>query len=583
MSLLLAGSMCLLPFLIPYHQPPLLSFYPEWLAAALGLIAFAAVLARPHFPSIALPVPGRWMIGFAAFLAVCALGRDTVYPQMSLWAVVYVLYAVLMIWLGACVVTAASLEKTADLLAACILTGALANAAAGVIQFYGRPVWLEDVIANLRGIRAYGNIAQPNLYANYLALGEAALLFVWARGRIGGVATGCAAVLLVWATALSDSRAALLYVLWFAALGAFSARGGRGGDREGDRESGREGAMRRLRGAAFVLAAALLAAYVAVPWFNRAFGLGPVGADEHVLNALGDIRWQAWMLALRIFAGAPIAGVGIGEFAGAAFEAGLPREMTAKFELWTSPHNEVLQLLAETGAVGTILVLAGVGAWCRQAWRCHCVALQPAPWSLIAAVGVELIHSLLEFPMRSAHFLGVTALLMGALAGVQAHPLRGAVLHRAVSAATCAIMAGILVLGLRDYWRLDLTRITGAGSALAGTAATREAEILGRLGHGLLAPLAEFWLCVGAPLNRDNLAQKLRWSERVMRYFPSNAIVGRRAIFLALDGREDAAGRLIDRLARPSPGARQESLVLLQRAQSVDPAVIAPLVARIGR
>ena len=42
------------------------------------------------------------MIGFAAFLVVCAVARDTAYPQMSLWAVVYVLYAVLMIWLGAC-------------------------------------------------------------------------------------------------------------------------------------------------------------------------------------------------------------------------------------------------------------------------------------------------------------------------------------------------------------------------------------------------------------------------------------------------------------------------------------------------
>ena len=578
-SLLLAGFMCLLPFLIPYHQLPLRSFYPEWLAAALGLVAFAAALASPHVSAIALPAPARWMIGFAAFLAVCAIARDTAYPQMSLWAVVYVLYAVLMIWLGACLVNATSLEQTAGVLAVCILAGALVNAAAGVIQFYGRAVWLEDLVADLRGIRAYGNIAQPNLYANYLALGQAALLFLWARGRISGVATWCAATLLGWAIALSDSRAALLYVLWFAALGAFSARGQREGDHEGDHE----GDMRRLRRATFALAAALLAAYVAVPWFNRAFGLGPAGTDEHVLNALGDIRWQAWMLALRIFASAPIAGVGIGEFAGAAFEAGLPREMADKFEVWTSPHNQVLQLMAETGAIGTLLVIAGVGVGCWQAWRRHCAALQPATWWIIAAVGVELIHSLLEFPLWSAHFLGVTALLMGALAGVPAQPLRGAVLHRLVSAATCAVLAGILVLGLRDYWRLDLTRATGAGSTLAGAAATQDARTLRQLGHGLLAPMAEFWLCVGAPLNRDELALKLGWSERAMRYIPANAIVGRRAIFLALDGREDEAVRLVDRLAHPTSEARQKSMMLLQLTEGADQAVIAPLIARISR
>ena len=574
-SLLLAGFMCLLPFLIPYHQLPLRSFYPEWLAAALGLVAFAAALASPHVSAIALPAPARWMIGFAAFLAMCAIARDTAYPQMSLWAVVYVLYAVLMIWLGACLVNATSLEQTAGVLAVCILAGALVNAAAGVIQFYGRAVWLEDLVADLRGIRAYGNIAQPNLYANYLALGQAALLFLWARGRISGAATGCAAALLVWAIALSDSRAALLYVLWFATLAAFSARGQRGGE------------MHRLRGAALALGVAQLAAYVCVPWFNLLFELGPAGAGtyDHLLNTFGDLRWQAWMLALRIFASAPIAGVGIGEFAGAAFEAGLPREMTDKFEVWTSPHNQVLQLLAETGAVGAMLVLAGVGVGCWQAWRRHCVALQPAAWWIIAAVGVELIHSLLEFPLWSAHFLGVTALLMGTLAGVPVRTLgeAHAVLRRFVSAATCAGLAGILVLGLRDYWRLDLTWATGAGSTLTGAAATQDAQTLRKLGHGLLAPMAEFWLCVGAPLNRDDLALKLRWSERVMHYFPANAIVGRRAIFLALDGREEEAGRLIDRLAHPTAEAWQKSVTLLQLTQSADQAVIAPLVARIRR
>jgi len=295
------------------------------------------------------------------------------------------------------------------------------------------------------------------------------------------------------------------------------------------------------------------------------------------------MRWHAWMLALRIFLDAPIAGVGIGEFAGSAFAAGLPREMTDTFQVWTSPHNEVLQLMAETGVVGAALVLAGVGAWCRGAWRRCRVSPQPASWWIVAAVGVELIQSMLEFPLRNAHFLGATALLMGTLAGVPARPLRNAVLRRVVSGATCAVMAGVLVLSLRDYWRLDLVRITGAGSALAGTAATREAEILRQLGHGLLAPMAEFWLCVGAPVDRDNLDQKLRWCDRAMHYFPSNVIVARRAIFLALDGRSEEAGRLIDRLARSSTSVWQDTAAIVQRAQSVDPAVIAPLFARLRR
>ena len=61
-SLLLAGSLCLLPFLLPYHQQPVLSFYPEWLAAALGAAAVLVALAGRQFPAASWPVAARWLI-----------------------------------------------------------------------------------------------------------------------------------------------------------------------------------------------------------------------------------------------------------------------------------------------------------------------------------------------------------------------------------------------------------------------------------------------------------------------------------------------------------------------------------------
>ena len=43
-SLAMAGLMCVLPFMQPYHRFPLTSFYSEWLAFALGLAAAALLL-----------------------------------------------------------------------------------------------------------------------------------------------------------------------------------------------------------------------------------------------------------------------------------------------------------------------------------------------------------------------------------------------------------------------------------------------------------------------------------------------------------------------------------------------------------
>src|SRR5262245_16220508 len=168
--LLLAGAMCLLPFLIPYHQLPVLSFYPEWLAVALGVCAALVALAWRGAAIVSIPAPGLWLGAFALFLLLRAADGWQVYPQISLLAALYVVFAALMIWLGAQLANALGAERVALALAAFILAGALANALAGVIQFYGRPVLLDDVVARMGGNRAHGNIAQANLYAEYLAI-----------------------------------------------------------------------------------------------------------------------------------------------------------------------------------------------------------------------------------------------------------------------------------------------------------------------------------------------------------------------------------------------------------------------------
>ncbi len=130
-----------------------------------------------------------------------------------------------------------------------------------MIQFYGRPALLEDVVTELHYVaghaRAYGNIAQANLFANYLALGGAALLFLWQRGSLRSALALAAGVLLAWACALADSRGTLLYALWFVLLGLLAGRMQAG-----------PGA-RRLTLAAYGLAGAMLAAQFAIPWFNE--------------------------------------------------------------------------------------------------------------------------------------------------------------------------------------------------------------------------------------------------------------------------------------------------------------------------
>jgi O-antigen ligase len=468
-ALLLAGGLCVLPFLLPYNQ----LFEAEWLAAVLGVAAALVALATHGASVVSLPAPARWLVAFALFLGIQTAFVHPGYPQVPVLAALYVLYASLLIWLGAQLAASNGIERAATLLAACLLAGGIANAASGMIQFYGIPAPLKDIVAELPyHAGAWGNIGQENLYANYLALGGTALLFLWLHGSLRTGYALAAAVLLAWASALSGSRTSLLYVLWFALLGLLADRV----------QSGTDG--RRLRTAAYTLAAVILAAHVAIPWLDTAFGLG--NAAKSALDRLlpasleHESRWGIWRLAWRIFAAAPFWGAGIGEFAGAVFRAGLAPSLTQHGnQVWTSPHNLPLQLLAETGALGAFLALGALCTWWWRAGRRYFAAPQPAMWWIIAAVGIEMIHSMVEFPLWSAHFLGVTALLMGLGVQPKASSRTGSRLTWTAAAGICVALALAMTVLLRDYVRLLSTRVTGTTLTLASAAdVTRDAAVM---------------------------------------------------------------------------------------------------------
>lgn len=569
-SLLVAGGMCVLPFLLPYNQ----LFEAEWLAAALGVAAAFSALWSSRVATVAVPPAARWLIAFALFLGAQATLVHPIYPQVPAMAVVFVLYAALMVWLGTQLAAASGLERAAEILAACLMAGAIANAASGVIQFYGIPEFLKDVVAELPyGGGVHGNIGQPNLYANYLALGGAALLFLWLRGSVRtGLALG-AAVLLAVGLVMSGSRSSLLYALWYVVFGLFAHRV----------QTGIAG--QRLRYAAFAFGAIILATHALVPWLNAAPGLsGPAkGAIERALpTLLGDTepRWQIWLLAWRLFTDAPLLGAGIGEFAGAVFRSGLPPSLTHfGNQVWTSPHNLPLQLLAETGILGTLLALAGLFTGYWQIGRRYLTKAQPAIGWILVAVGVELIHSMFEYPLWSAHFLGVTALLIG----LGAKPSVGSHTNTrttwAAVAGTCAILALAMAMLLRDYVRLYATRVTGTTITLASAAdAARDAAVMRDLTHGLLAPVAEYWIVGGAPLDRDELAQRLAMSGRIAHHYPTNVILVRRAVFLALDGQTVEARRQLAQALYTFPKRCNETVRILAQARSSDRRAIEPLL-----
>jgi O-antigen ligase len=118
---------------------------------------------------------------------------------------------------------------------------------------------------------------------------------------------------------------------------------------------------------------------------------------------------------LRIFAAHPIIGSGLG-----TFEAVYPQYQSFVSEdTWPEAHNDYVQILAESGLLGGILVLVALGLFVYQAFwiKGRSQLADVAEWLQVgAAVGCcgLLVHSLVDFnlhiPANAAWFAACAAL-----------------------------------------------------------------------------------------------------------------------------------------------------------------------------
>lgn len=69
-------------------------------------------------------------------------------------------------------------------------------------------------------------------------------------------------------------------------------------------------------------------------------------------------------------------------------------------------HNIILHFLAETGIIGTFLLVAGIGFSLPK----HYVPKHTPVYGILA---IQMVHSMVEFPMFYMHFMVVTAIMLG--------------------------------------------------------------------------------------------------------------------------------------------------------------------------
>jgi O-antigen ligase len=572
-ALLVCGGLVTLPFLFPEHDLPIRSFYDEWLALALATAVVALLLVGRRRAPTPVPEISLGFFALAAWIGVQPLLQPAPYVQVPLYGASYLVMAGALAWGAQRMVRELGADGFCDTLAAFVLGGAILNAAFGIIQSYGVPDVLEGIVARRSGVKAVGHVSQSNLYALYLALGQASLVYLLLRGRLRLWVAVLAAVMLAWAAALSQSRSAVMFAVALLALAWFA--------------SGAALSAPRLRRANLAVVLAVAAAIALLPRLHEWLGipiLHPFQFDRIAITAdpAGihiENRLRIWPFTAQLAWTSPALGVGWGEFAFAAFRAGLPPTMAGEGDIWSSPHNLFLQLFVEAGLPAVAIALVAAVRWWLPVLFTVRRQATLALWWIVAVAAIVSLHSLVEYPFWFAHFLAVGAIAFGAASPRN----RALALPRFAPFAALAVaivFAGVLAWALRDYQRFAQAHWIATGRTIAPPQEVDAAvATLREVSRGPLAPRAEPWLYRSLPMDRQDLDAKVAMGWRVLGGNPDARFIARQAVLLALAGEDGEARALVEHAARTLVDAPSRMRLVFEGVPREEAAVIESLQA----
>lgn len=528
-SLVTAGLIAVIPFLLP-HYGLATAFYSEWVAFALGALACFPLLRKTFWLHLEIPPAAIWLFAVAVLITVQTLFVDQTYVTQALLPGIYVVWATILVVLGFWIRNQLGMERAVIVLAWMFLAGGALHAIVGFVQFLNVPGELGSMI-DRRSESVYGNIGQRNHFATHITLASFALIYLYAMGRV--YRTFAVALLALFALVLtaSSSRAAVVYIIAGVSLSLI-----------GYRVTKNLIHRRLLQGTGLLLALFFLFQYLLSPlndWLKLL--LGTMGFEINALDALVmlqrgaaegiDVRVSELHKAWLMFMGSPVWGVGIGNYGWHSFIYQALPEFSAvpQGALFHHSHNLIMQVLAELGIAGFILLLSLGFIWLRQVlphWKA------PSYWLILALTMVLLLHSTVEYPLWYSYFLGMAAILLG-LGSAEGVKIKFTPSLGQFTAGSILIFSGamlaITLLGLQDLVHIHRLAIVAPQQAFATLRAVAK--------NPLLTPWAEVAMAQQWAPDEDRIEEQLLLATRVMQYRSNPHNVNRKIVYLALTKR----------------------------------------------
>lgn len=393
-------AICIVPFMSSWRTGTLSSFYLD-AGSLFFAVALFGLTVLTQKTKVRIPVASVGLLLLALLLMLQArIMRLPYTSQSDLAALVFIIFASLA-WCARAWVIRIGQTQAVTIMAFAILIGVLLQTIVCALQFAGVAGSIPGVLPGPGNHYIYGQLAQRNHLGHYLMWGVLALCYLWHQRRLS---VWLVIPLLLWFTGimgLIGSRTIIAYVVLIAiSLLFWRWRNGKT-------------ANRFLTMLAIGIALVLLFQFILSPLFQWLwhihFESGTSRLEQGGFAMSG--RRMEWHKAWLIFKSAPWFGYGWGSYSyqGFAIEHVYPlgfREYETSV-LFTHCHNLILQLLAETGLVGLLIV---IGCFFYAIWPFFSKDFNPSSILLVSLILVSLCHSMLEYPLWYAYFLAVFVL-----------------------------------------------------------------------------------------------------------------------------------------------------------------------------